>query len=212
MLFLLVSAFVVLSAPASASASIQIANASAESECTTTTQITINDMTNFGAATVTLSYDPAVVQINSVAAGDLGTPTANINNTAGIATIAAYVSTIPGPDSPITFANLELLAVGNYGETSPLTLGITTFSDADGNSVDATSMSGVFVVGTIKGDLNHDGDITPADATIALQITVGSLPCNTTTTLAAADVSGDDRVTSLDAIMILQAAAGRIEL
>jgi len=28
----------------------------------------------------------------------------------------------------------------------------------------------------------------------------------------AADVSGDDHVTSLDALMILQAAAGRLEL
>ena len=31
-------------------------------------------------------------------------------------------------------------------------------------------------------------------------------------TLAAADVSGDGKVTSLDARMIMQAAAGRIEL
>jgi len=30
--------------------------------------------------------------------------------------------------------------------------------------------------------------------------------------LAAADVSGDGQVTSLDALMILQAAAGKIEL
>ena len=47
-----------------------------------------------------------------------------------------------------------------------------------------------------KGDLNHDNQITPADAAIALQ-------------LAA---TGDGHVTSLDALMILQAAAGRIEL
>ena len=57
-----------------------------------------------------------------------------------------------------------------------------------------------------KGDLNHDNRITPADAAIALQLTV------TGTHNDAADVSGDDRVTSLDALMILQAAAGRIEL
>jgi hypothetical protein len=62
-----------------------------------------------------------------------------------------------------------------------------------------------------KGDLNHDDAITPADATIALRLATGSCPCDAAT-LAAADVSGDGRITSLDALMILQAAAGRIEL
>ena len=55
-----------------------------------------------------------------------------------------------------------------------------------------------------KGDLNHDGILTPADAAIALEIAAsgGWNP--------AADVDGDNRVTSLDALMILQAAAENI--
>jgi exo-beta-1,3-glucanase (GH17 family) len=59
-----------------------------------------------------------------------------------------------------------------------------------------------------KGDLNSDGILTPTDATIALEIAVGSRPCDATM-LAAADMSRDGRVTSLDALMILQAAAER---
>lgn len=47
----------------------------------------------------------------------------------------------------------------------------------------------------LLGDLNRDGTLTPADAA----------------TLAAADVSGDGQVTTLDALMILQ-AAGSIEI
>jgi parallel beta-helix repeat protein len=61
------------------------------------------------------------------------------------------------------------------------------------------------------GYLNGDGQITPADAVIALEIIVGSRPC-AITTLTIADVSGDGKVTSLDALMILQAAAGGISL
>ena len=57
-----------------------------------------------------------------------------------------------------------------------------------------------------KGDLNHDGKLTPADAAIALQIAA------TGAQNPAADVSGDGCVTSLDVLMILQAAAGNIEL
>ena len=57
-----------------------------------------------------------------------------------------------------------------------------------------------------KGDLNHDGNVTPADAAIALRLAaIGAHD-------PVADVNGDDRVTSLDALMILQAAAKRIEL
>jgi hypothetical protein len=57
-----------------------------------------------------------------------------------------------------------------------------------------------------KGDLNSDGILTPADAAIALRLTASG------THAPAADVSGDGSVTSLDALMIAQAAVGRIEL
>ncbi|RLE46093.1 hypothetical protein DRJ25_04695, partial [Candidatus Woesearchaeota archaeon] len=53
---------------------LDIADVTAQSSHTATVPIIINGMTNFGAATVTLSYDPAVVQITSITAGDLGTP------------------------------------------------------------------------------------------------------------------------------------------
>jgi hypothetical protein len=55
-------------------------------------------------------------------------------------------------------------------------------------------------VPTIRGDLNCDCALTPADAAIALQLAV----CGECSEIA--DVSGDGRVTSLDALMILQMA------
>jgi len=57
-----------------------------------------------------------------------------------------------------------------------------------------------------KGDLNDDDRITPADAAIALRLAATGAHDD------AADVSGDGRVTSLDALMILQAGGGRIKL
>jgi len=57
-----------------------------------------------------------------------------------------------------------------------------------------------------KGDLNGDSILTHADAAIALRIAAsGGWDAN-------ADVSDDGSVTSLDALMILQAAAGAINL
>nr|QNO49249.1 hypothetical protein LDNCKMAD_00014 [Methanosarcinales archaeon ANME-2c ERB4] len=56
----------------------------------------------------------------------------------------------------------------------------------------------------LRGDLNHDGQITSADALIALAIAASGAHH------PAADVSDDNRVTSLDALMIMQAAEGTI--
>lgn len=59
----------------------------------------------------------------------------------------------------------------------------------------------------ITGDLNGDDRLTPADAVIALRMAAGS--CEPT---SAADVSNDGVVSSLDALMILQAATAAITL
>jgi len=50
------------------------------------------------------------------------------------------------------------------------------------------------------------------DSLAAYTIPAGGFASCNVTTLTAADVSGDGRVTSLDALVILQAAADSIEL
>ncbi|RZN32078.1 MAG: hypothetical protein EF813_12000, partial [Methanosarcinales archaeon] len=64
---------------------------------------------------------------------------------------------------------------------------------------------------SLKGDLNNDHILTPVDAAIALEIAAGSRVYDADT-LVAADVSGDGSVTSLDALMILHAAAGGVTI
>lgn len=62
----------------------------------------------------------------------------------------------------------------------------------------------VIVESAVDGDLNGDGEVTTADAAIALQFAVsGGWDL-------AADMSGDKQVTSLDALMILQIAAENV--
>ena len=79
---------------------------------------------------------------------------------------------------------------------SPLTFGPET-----GYNVSVTVKETI-----LRGDVNQDGVITPADATIALQLAA------TGGWDSAADVDGDNHITSLDALMILQAAADAITL
>jgi len=51
----------------------------------------------------------------------------------------------------------------------------------------------------LRGDANHDSELSAVDAVLSLQMAVGS-----TETDLVADMNGDGRVTSLDALMILQ--------
>ena len=98
------------------------------------------------------------------------------------------------PGAAVTNAEYDIVAdnqatgaVGTYNASSDL--------------LDSASMVGF--VAPVQGKYMF----TTADAGIALQIAVGSSPPD-----LRWDVSGDKRVTSLDALMILQAAAGVIEL
>nr|QNO46908.1 hypothetical protein GBMLOPDG_00004 [Methanosarcinales archaeon ANME-2c ERB4] len=59
---------------------------------------------------------------------------------------------------------------------------------------------------TPRGDLNHDGGITPADAVIALRIAVSG------EFVEEADIDKNGCVNALDACMILQAAARNLEI
>jgi len=70
----------------------------------------------------------------------------------------------------------------------------------------STDPATVAVRNTIVGDLNGDGEITTADAVIALELAASG------EWDAAADVDCDGQITSLDVLMILQAACGSIEL
>jgi len=85
-------------------------------------------------------------------------------------------------------------------------IGDTPYPILSGGSVDNYPLMQPWSDTPLKGDLNHDNRITPADAAIALRIAVSGAHDD------AADVSGDGCVTSLDALMILQAAAGGIAL
>jgi PKD repeat protein len=90
-----------------------------------------------------------------------------------------------------------------YTYTIPGSYTVTlTVTDDDGTT-DTTSK--IITVEGICGDLNHDGTITIADATIALLMVVGVIPAT-----GEADVNGDGRVTSLDVLVILQSMSGYV--
>ena len=81
------------------------------------------------------------------------------------------------------------------GHESSLVDHFVTREDAESGGFSLNSS-----IGKRPGDVNEDGEITPADAAITLQMAAQG------EYLGMADVNGDCKVTSLDALMILQDA------
>jgi hypothetical protein len=109
--------------------------------------IMANNITNVAAYTISMTYNRTVVVVDSVGAGALGGVTKVIDNVTGVTQMSAF-STTPLSGNVI-LANIVLRAVGTAGQTSPLTLSITTLSDDNGNTIPANVDNGTFSVATL---------------------------------------------------------------
>ena len=130
------------------------------------------------------------------------TPTITV---AGTASDASGIASVTVNGEP---ANGTLDCTLDWSANVTLTEGENTITvvATDGGEGLTTTAAVTVHYEPVRGDLNSDGTLTPADAAIALRLAAsGGWDAN-------ADVNHDDHITSLDALMILQAAAGRIEL
>ena len=147
---------------------VSIPNASADTGDTTMVPISITDVTDLGAATIWLSYDKDVVEVDSVAVGDLGSITYGINNADGVTKMSWASAT--GYTGTYVFAYITLHAVGNVCETSPLDLDVKELADTSANPIVHTVTDGEFqVTGTMlctnPDPPTHDFGNVPEGAT-----------------------------------------------
>ena len=183
---------------------------------TFTINVTIDPDTPIAGAQFDLSFDASLVSAESATEGDLlsqdGASTyfspGIIDNSAGTITGVAGAITTSGAtvSSPGVFATIRMTAKMVDG-TSPINLANIIVGDINANVVSTTVNDGSIIIGALCGDLNGDGNVTVVDTVIALEIAAGSRPFD-----ATADVSSNGIVTSLDVLMILQAATGQIEI
>jgi hypothetical protein len=174
--------------------------------------IIIEDVADLVADQAILNFDPDVMHATGIIEGDfLKTVGSTLgvgewDNTEGTATFSYSFSNLldkvsgSGTLATIEFNTYPDAPSGTY-DLSLTDVMLINISDAE-ISTDTSDGTVTILNETYqRGDLNHDNEITPTDALIALQIAVGSRPFD-----GAADVSGDGQVTALDALMILQAA------
>jgi hypothetical protein len=99
-------------------------------------EITTDEANGLGSATITLTVDTAVVTVDSVASGALGTVYSN--TVGGVTTMTWATGSSPGPSgSDLLFATVTLQAVGGAGECSDLDIDVTSMYDATAGSPQA---------------------------------------------------------------------------
>ena len=87
---------------------------------TATVPIIVYNVTDLGAGTIRVTYNPLVCTVTDVTAGNLPGLTKDIS-IPGIANISIFDFST-GHTGNVTFANLSITATGNPGETSPLNI------------------------------------------------------------------------------------------
>ena len=100
---------------------ISIEDYSVESGNTVTAPIRINDTVMLGGGEINFTYDPTVVHVTDILQGDLRFSFKyKINNGSGW--MRANALDVDGLSGNVTFAYLDLTAVGDDGDTSPLNI------------------------------------------------------------------------------------------
>ena len=132
-----------LALPASAATTVSIGNFSVDENSNVNGSLVVNNVIDFFAANITISYNPLVVLITNVKSPNPDIIiTSNINNETGSTRIIAEATSFNGLSGDVALANISFMAVGAAGSSSPLNLALNQMIDKDGNDIPATSING----------------------------------------------------------------------
>jgi hypothetical protein len=186
-----------------------------------TIPIQVLNAVNLGVTTVTVCFDPAVVDATACTANpggvfDSGLCSPNFDND-GVAPDCARMNAVSfaGFTGNAVLANLSFTAVGPAGSVTGLTVIIDVFGDPGGNPLPATPQNGSITVG-LRGDVNCDGLVNSVDGLFVLQYDVGLRGASNSCTplppqtlyLPQCDVNNDANCNSIDGLFILQCDVG----
>ena len=112
---------------------------------TVTAPIRINNTVMLGGGVINFTYDPTVVHVTDVARGDLNFSFEyNINNGSGW--MRANALDVDGLTGNVTFAYLDLTAVGDDGDASPLNITSANIFDIGYTTITYTVNNGSFTI------------------------------------------------------------------
>ncbi|RZN16061.1 MAG: hypothetical protein EF812_00690 [Methanosarcinales archaeon] len=146
----LLSIICISSAASAASTNISIESATVPHGDTTTLDVMINNVTNAGAATFNLTYDPSVVQVTSASNGDFDTTTPALGTSAnGYIRLTAYQTGATGLDGDVlvTTLTLQSMNIGTSGLNFASPTGVSDNTPQQ-NDIEIDWINGSFTVAT----------------------------------------------------------------
>jgi len=134
-----------ISLVAASETTIRIDDYSVEPGNTITVPIRINNTVNMCGCEIDFTYNPSVVHVTGVTRGDLRYSFEfNVNDSSGC--MQANALDVEGLSGNVTFAYLNLTAVGDDGDTSPLNIASANIFDINYTTIAYTVNSGSFTI------------------------------------------------------------------
>lgn len=155
-----------------------------------TVPIVISNSMNVGSVDLTLSYDPAVVKVTSVANGDMDSMFYNIG--VGQVRIGTYQGNSPGIGAEFDLVDVTFESVGSGAcDACDFTITVTTFKDATpaGTTMTYDTETGQYC-SAVNGDVNANGAVDIHDVMYLAKNIIG-LTGYETICEPASDVNGD---------------------
>ncbi|MBN1456038.1 MAG: hypothetical protein JW945_07290 [Methanomicrobia archaeon] len=122
---------VTLGSPSVGLPEVSIGSAHAEHTSATTMPVMVYGAADLGSLDLELSFNPAVVTVNSITAGDFDITVTNLEETAtGFIKILAFQAANPGLNGTVVLAQVTLGAVGAVNATTPLNITVNRMTDA----------------------------------------------------------------------------------
>jgi hypothetical protein len=110
---------------------VSIGSAHAEQNAATVLPVTIYKASDLGSIDLELAFNPAVVTVTAITAGDFDLTVTNLEETAiGFVKIVAFQAANPGLNGTVVLAQVTLGAVGEVHSTTPLKIKVNRMTDA----------------------------------------------------------------------------------
>ena len=138
-----------------------------------TLPVVIGNANLVAGGTIKLVFDPTIVHVVSVSAGDFGSPTTNINNAAGFVYVTVSGTSSIGKTSA-TLVNIKFSGVS--AGTTNLDFAVASLNSASGSLITPTVSSGsISVSGPVTGETISIGtSIVAPGSDVTMPVTVGN--------------------------------------
>jgi hypothetical protein len=185
-----------------------VGSATAAPGSTVVIPIEIENASELAGGSFTLTFDPAVA-VPTLIEPDAAEFILEYNlNSASQGTARIAFAGSQGVSGSGTLCNITFQVTGAKGSSTDIDVRDLLLNDENAAAIPGSKSAGKIEV-IVYGDVNGDGEVTAADATMVLRAVVGLITLDPVQTLAA-DVSGDGTVTAGDATLILRYIVGLI--